>query len=181
MTRLGNGLILETMCEDLTDFYADAIILPNSRSLDWDSGLMKRVTKKAGKSTLAIAKRNVPIPLGEAIVTTGGGLLSSFIVHVALFPSRGEISKSEGEKKNLLRAAIQNALQRCTEIELESVGMPNLATYLGFSVENSVPLLLTSIAEWRRPGDSVLRKVFCLFDDKEQFEVFEGMVSTLSV
>jgi O-acetyl-ADP-ribose deacetylase (regulator of RNase III) len=172
MLNLKNGLILEAMCGDLENFYADGIVVPNNTSLDWNSDLIRRLTNKAGKSTIDAAKERAPIPLGEALVTTGGGLLSSYIIHAALFPSGCTEIKNEIEKKDLLKLTIENCLLRCVEIEIESVGMPNLGDVLDLSLANGARLFLETISVFPTLKGNPLQKVCCLFEDEEKLRSF---------
>lgn len=181
MIRFENGITFETMCEALEDFYADGVVVPNNTSLDHDSDLIRRLTKKAGKSTLNSARSRAPIPLGEAVVTIGGGLLSTFIIHVALFPDEVDISGSEEDKKSLLKSAIKNALLRCSEVELESIGMPDLGGFLGFSLQESARLTLAALVETVLPHRKPLKKVFCLLNNEEESKIFAQIASAISV
>lgn len=181
MIRLGNGIIIETMCEDLSGFYGDGIIVPNNTSLDLDSALMSRLRKKAGKTALDAARAKGPIPLGEAIISTGGGLLSPFIIHVALFSASDPSTQSGEDKRSLLRSAIINGLLRCTEMELESVGIPNMGVFLGLSVEESSRLQVAALAGLEVPHGNALKKVFCVFDNEEQENIFSRIASAVSV
>lgn len=180
MIRLANGIIVETMIEEITDFYGDGIIVPNNTSLDLNSTLMERLGRKAGKSTLAAAKAKAPIPQGEAVITAGGGLLSNFIIHVALIPSEAEQFDSI-KKKRLLRLAMQNGLLRCLELELESIGIPNLGGYLQLDMEAGFRITLAAIAEVQVPEGNPLKKVFCVFLDEEYARTFERIAWAISV
>jgi O-acetyl-ADP-ribose deacetylase (regulator of RNase III) len=181
MIRFENGIIFETMSEALEDFYADGIIVPNDTSLAHDSDLIRRLTKKAGKSTLDSARSRAPIPLGEAVVTAGGGLLSTFMIHVALFSADNGISGGEEDKKSLLKSAVKNALLRSSEVELESIGMPDLGGYLGFSLQESARLILAALVETVLPHRKGLKKVFCLLKNEEESRIFAQIASAISV
>lgn len=172
MIRLQNGTLLEALCDDLSDFYADAIILPNNPTLDWDHDMARRVMKKAGRSTFEKARQNAPVPLGEAIVTTGGGLLASFIVYVALLPPEASQTSSEEGEANVI-SCVQNGLLRCVEIELESVGMPNLGEYAGMSHTESARTILNAVAEMKLPFHSTLKQVAFVLESDEQCGIFQ--------
>jgi O-acetyl-ADP-ribose deacetylase (regulator of RNase III) len=181
MIRLGNGIIVETMCEDISVFYGDGIIVPNNTSLNLESPLMSRLRRKAGSSTLQAATAKGPIPLGEAVITSGGGLLSLYLVHVALFSTAGPPACSEQGKRSLLHSAVVNGLLRCTEVELESVGIPNLGVFLGYSLEESSRLLVEAIARVEVPDGNALKKVFCVSEDEEECHTFSRIASAVSV
>jgi len=179
MIRLQNGTLFEALCDDLSDFYADAIILPNNPTLDWDHDMARRVIKKAGRSTFEKARQNAPVPLGEAIVTTGGGLLASFIVYVALLPPGASQAPSEEREANII-SCVQNGLLRCVEIDLESVGMPNLGEYVDMSHKESARTILNAVAKMKLPAHSALKQVTCVTESDEQCGIFQNEAMKLS-
>lgn len=173
--RLKNGLMLEITSGDLTDLYTDAIVLPNNTLLNWESELVARFAKKAGASVLAAARAKSPIPLGEAIVTPGGGLLSAFVVHVALFSAH---SLPEDEtRREILQAAIANCFLRCEELGLQTLGMPNVGEYVGLSAPESAHLMYSALEA--QPA-SILREIHLVLREDAELAAFKQLAHRFS-
>jgi O-acetyl-ADP-ribose deacetylase (regulator of RNase III) len=77
--------------------------------------------------------------------------------------------------------AVTNALLRCAEIELESVGIPDLGACLGFPLEESARLMLAAIAGVVVPPGNALRRVFCILDNEGESQVFDRVSSNIAL
>lgn len=181
MFNLKNGLSLAITVENIVDFYADAIILPSNTTLDWESELTEQVGKRAGRSMLEKARARGPIQLGEALATTGGGLLSTFIIHVALFQSDEVYHASGKERENLMQTVLKNSFLRCLELGVESFGVPNLGIYLGFEDRESARIMLGQFCVETIPKGGSLREVHIVLGDVKALEVFGEVACAYSV
>jgi O-acetyl-ADP-ribose deacetylase (regulator of RNase III) len=181
MLNLKNGLSCDIAVESIADFYADAIILPSNTTLDWESDLTEQVRKRAGRSMLEKTIERGPIQLGEALATTGGGLLATFIIHVALFQSGEVYHASVKERENLMQAVIKNSFLRCLELGVESLGVPNIGICLGFEDSESARIMLTQFSTETILKSDSLREVHIVVDDMETLEVFGRVAYAYSV
>ena len=179
MFKLKNGLSLDVSVQSIVDFYADAIVIPTNTTLDWESDLMATLRKRAGRSMLEKAGAMAPIDLGEALATTGGGLLSTFVIHVALFPGTGAGPRRDGE--DVLRAAIKNILLRCAELGIENVGMPNLGGYLGLSEGESARITLGTLEAAVVKTRNGLREAHLVLAGRAELEAFDEAACAFSV
>jgi len=167
--------------QGIVDFYADAIVLPSSTALDWESDLMVQIGKRAGRSMLEKVKAKGPIELGEALATTGGGLLSTFVILVALFQA-GKAQEAPGREQEMtIQAAIRNSFLRCSELGIENVGIPNIGKYVGFGNRESARIMLGTLCAEAIPEVSKLREVHLVLDNDKELEVFGQVACAYSV
>lgn len=145
MERLKNNVALHIYEGSIVDCYTDAVVIPTTTTLEWEPELARELAKKAGHSAVAAAHRKAPLDVGEAVVTTSGGMLAGFLIHVAL-PGTTEIQRvSVAERRDLLETAVRNCLLRCVELAVPSVGMTNLARALDFPMAESAQLMLAAL------------------------------------
>lgn len=174
---LDHGVSLEIASGNIVDCYTDAIVLPSTPRLEWEPELARQLRWKAGQTALAAAHRKAPIPLGEAVVTTGGGMLSSFLIHVALLPADEVAAAPEGERRALLSTAVANCFRRCAELpDVTGLGLPNLARCLGFPVGESARLLLAAVGAALAHGGPVC-ELHLVLQDETEAAVFRGALS----
>lgn len=171
MKRLESGVTLEIYAGNIVDCYTDAVVIPTSSTLEWEPELAQELTKRAGGSTLAAARRKAPLELGEAVVTPGGGMLARFIIHVALPPASAIQTVPDDGRRDLLDATIKNSLLRCAELTVPSVGLPNLGGWLGFSTAESARLMLAALGHhW--PDECALEEIHLVLRDSAEMAAF---------
>lgn len=180
MFKLKNGLYLDMSVQPIADFYADAIVIPTTTDLDWESDLAAAVRKKAGRSTFERARARGPIERGEALASTGGGLLSTFLIYVAVLPPYHPSLPGKKEK-GLLERVIVNSVLRCSELGIENLGMPNLGKYLGFSDRQSARIMLTTLCQDSVNEAGSPREVHLVLENDEELKVFGEVACACSV
>lgn len=172
MARLRNGLSLEIGAGSLVDCYADAVVVPADPALEWAPELARDLGRRAGRSTLRAAQRKAPVEVGEAVVTTGGGMLAAFLIHVAL-PAAADLPHlAADERRALLGRVVRNALLRCAELRVPSVGMPNLGSPLGLPPSESARLMLAAALAMETPAESPLEEVHLVLRDEAEAAAF---------
>ena len=171
MEHLKKGVTLQIYEGSIVDCYADAVVIPTSATLEWDPEVARELTKKAGPSTVAAARRKAPLDVGEAVVTTSGGMLACFIIHVALPGTMGSEGASAGKPHDLLETAVRNCLLRCAELAVPSIGLPNLARWLGFSAVESARLMLGAL-ERNLPDRGGVEEIHLVLRDSAELVAF---------
>ncbi len=175
MERLKQGVTLQIYEGSIVDCYTDAVVIPATTTLEWEPDVALELTKKAGRSAVEAARRKAPLDIGEAIVTTSGGMLACFIIHAAL-PGTTEIQGLSADKQHdLLEIAVRNCLLRCAELAVPSVGIPNLGRRLGFSTAESARLMLTAL-DRNLPEGSAVEEVHIVLRDSAEVAVFAETV-----
>jgi O-acetyl-ADP-ribose deacetylase (regulator of RNase III) len=178
--KLKNRLYLDMSIQPIADFYADAIVIPTNTDLDWESDLVAAVRKRAGRSALERAMARGPIELGEALASPGGGLLSTFLIFVALFlPDHSAVPANKQE--DLLEAAIINSFLRSCELGIENLGMPNLGKYIGLGDRQSARITLTTLCRESVNQGGSLREVHLVLENEGELKVFGEVACGCSV
>lgn len=150
---------------DLTSIKVDAIVNPTAARGDGD----------AAPARSALSDDPGPLPVGSAVVTTGGNLLCRFIIHAAV-PRR-----SDEDSETKLRQATWAALQRAEELALGSVALPAMAIGpMGFTFEDCARVMLRAAADFNNHARSLQRVIFCLFGDAA-FDAFSSVREQLDV
>jgi O-acetyl-ADP-ribose deacetylase len=113
------------------------------------------------------------VPVGNAVITTGGNVLCKFVIH-AVGPREGE---ADAERK--LRSATLAALERAEELAIGSVAFTSTRSGLfGMALEKSAPIMIAATLEFRRRSRSLQRVVYGLFG-QEQYETFRRKLEEL--
>jgi O-acetyl-ADP-ribose deacetylase (regulator of RNase III) len=171
MVRLKTGITLQIYEGSIVDCYTDAVVIPTTTTLEWEPEVARELMKKAGPSTVAAARRKAPLDIGEAVVTTSGGMLACFIIHVALPDTTGVQGMAAVKRQHLLETVIRNGLLRCTELSVPSIGLPNIGRRLGFSAAESAQLLLATL-DRNLPDGSMVDEVHLVLRDSAEVGVF---------
>lgn len=106
-----------------------------------------------------------PVPVGHAVVTSGGNVLCKFVIH-AIVPRQGD-----GDEEAKLRNAIWAALKRAEELAIASVAMPPVPAIFGFDPGRSWRVLVSTALDFRPHARSLQRVVFCAFSEDNYAEL----------
>ena len=131
---------IDLLRADVTSLKVDAIINPAS----------------ASKPVAEIGS----VPVGHAVVTSGGNLLCKFVIH-AIVPRHGE-----GGEEAKLRSALWAALKRAEELAIASVAMPPVPAAFGLEPGRCAHVLVSTALDFRPHARSLQRVVFCAFDEE---------------
>src|SRR2546429_7988133 len=68
---------------DITDWEVDAIINAANSTLSMGTGVASTIKRKGGVIIEEEAMRQGPVEIGEAVLTTGGNLAATHVIHAA--------------------------------------------------------------------------------------------------
>jgi O-acetyl-ADP-ribose deacetylase (regulator of RNase III) len=130
---------------DLTEASAQAILRPVAADWSAPTPAMRRVEQAAGAEVAAQLEKLGELPVGSAVITGGGDLPASFLIHAVVR------SREEGVTPGGVRRALQNGLRRLQEWGIDSVALAPLGTGAGNldpeeAAEVMVPVLLEHLA-----------------------------------
>src|SRR5687767_8821118 len=118
---LGGRLIVKS--GDITDEAVDAIVNAANSALLGGGGVDGAIHRRGGPTILdecrEIRKTRYPqgLPTGEAVITTGGNLPASYVIHTV-----GPIyRRNRGPDAELLAAAYRNSIELAVENDLRSI------------------------------------------------------------
>src|SRR4030095_10150082 len=80
---------------DITDWEVDAIINAANSPLSMSTGRASTIKRKGGVIIEEEAMRQGPVEIGEAVLTTGGNLAATHVIHAAVM---GPDLKADGEQ-----------------------------------------------------------------------------------
>jgi O-acetyl-ADP-ribose deacetylase (regulator of RNase III) len=152
---------------DITDLSTDAIVNAANNYLVMGSGVAGAIKKKGGQIIEDEAVKKGPIPIGEAIWTTGGDLKAKYVIHAA------GMGKDLKTNPVYIKDSTLNSLKRADELKLISIAFPAIGTGVGgFSIEECAKIMLDVIRDYLPKAETLKTVIFALFD-KGSYEVFE--------
>src|SRR5467141_3738311 len=69
---------------DITDREVDALVNPANTTLTMTTGVASTIKRKGGVIIEEEAMRQGPVEIGEAVLTTGGNLAATHVIHAAV-------------------------------------------------------------------------------------------------
>ncbi len=127
---------------DVTEMDCDAIVNAANNHLWMGAGVAGAIKKKGGKVIEEEAVKKGPIPVGEAVVTTGGALRAEYVIHAA---GMGQDLSTDSQK---IYHCTLNSLKRARELGLKSIAFPAIGTGVGgFPLEEAAGSMLTAVVD----------------------------------
>lgn len=147
---------------DITDSEVDAIVNAANNHLWMGAGVAGAIKRKGGTIIEEDAVRQGPIEVGDVVVTVGGNLNASYVIHAAV------MGQDLASSADVVRRATRAALRRAEEMRLQSVAFPAFATGVGRmppkeSAEAMVAALRAHLADV--PASTLRRIHMVLFQD----------------
>src|SRR5207249_3406762 len=146
---------------DITDWEVDAIINAANTTLVMGTGVAGAIKRKGGVIIEEEALRQGPVEVGEAVLTTGGNLAATHVIHGAVM---GTDLKTDDEAITKTTRAI---LALADKHRITSIALPALGTGVGhIPAPVSAEAMLTNVVAHLKRGQSSLRRVvFVLYLD----------------
>lgn len=168
---------------DITDQHdIDAIVNAANTDLALGSGVAGAILRKGGAIIDEEGRRQAPIRLGEAAVTTAGALPNKYVIHAAAMGYRAADRMAPkdpdtGSSAEIIRSATVASLRRAEELGVKSIAFPALATGVArFPVDRCAEVMITAARDHGSGhADSSIELIaFVLFtrDDYETFKRF---------
>jgi O-acetyl-ADP-ribose deacetylase len=156
---------------DITDWEVDAIVNAANSTLAMGAGVAGAIKRKGGVIIEEEAMRQGPIEIGEAVLTTGGNLAATHVIHGAVM---GADLKTEGE---IIAKTTRSVLTLADKHRLTSLALPALGTGVGHVPPPvSAEAMLNEVIGHLKRGQSTLRRiVFVLYLD----EAYRAFTDTL--
>jgi len=123
--RVG-ALTVKIVVGDITEFQGDAIVNPANSYGYMGGGVALAIKMRGGKVIENEAVRQAPIPIGGAVVTTGGFLKVKAVVHAPTVVRLGDRSSPENVYK-----ATKAALEKAIERGFKSIAFPLMGAGVG--------------------------------------------------
>ena len=146
---------------DISDWEVDAIVNAANVTLAMATGVASAIKRKGGLIIEEEAIQQGPVEVGEAVLTTGGNLAATHVIHAAVM---GPDLKTDGEK---IAATTRAVLALATKHRITSVALPALGTGVGHvpPAVSAEAMLNAVVAHLRGGGSTLTRVIFVLYQD----------------
>ncbi|HXH83106.1 MAG TPA: macro domain-containing protein [Candidatus Tectomicrobia bacterium] len=146
---------------DITDRDVDAVVNAANAGLTMGAGVAAAIKRKGGVIIEEEALRQGPIEVGEAIITPGGNLLATHVIHAAVM---GTDLKTDADT---IARATRATLALADKHRLTSIALPAFGTGVGnVPAPVSADAMLGAVIDHLRAGKTSLTRVlFVLYQD----------------
>ena len=171
--RKVNQTVVRLMQGDLTALEVDAFVHYAKENLDLGSGYGTAIQSRGGGAVKKEVDKIGGIRMGEAVMTTAGGMNAKHIIH-ACGPKF-----QEADTESKLRECMRSALRAADERGAETVAFPPMGTgFYGVPLELSARVMTETIRNHVTAG-SALREIIICTVDKREFLAFKKKVEAL--
>ena len=156
---------------DITTWDVDAIVNAANTTLVMSTGVAAAIKRKGGLLIEEEAVRQAPVEVGEAVLTPGGNLVATHVIHAA---AMGPDGKTDPET---IAKTTRAVLALADKHRLTSLALPALGTGAGQVAPAAAAdaMLSVVLAHLKSAKTSLNRVVFVLFQD----ETSRGFTDTL--
>jgi len=146
---------------DISDWEVDAIVNAANSTLSMSTGVASAIKRKGGVIIEEEAMRQGPVEIGEAVLTTGGNLAATHVIHAAVM---GPDLKTDGEQ---ITATTKAVLALASKHRITSMALPALGTGVGHVPPGvSANAMLNAVVSHLKGGPTGLKRVvFVLYQD----------------
>lgn len=156
---------------DITDWDVDAIVNAANSTLAMGTGVSAAIKRKGGVLIEEEALRQGPIEVGEAVLTPGGNLMATHVIHAA---AMGPDLKTDPDTIGRTTRAV---LGLADKHRLTSIALPALGTGVGrVAPAAAAEAMLTAVVSHLKSAKTTLKRVvFVLYQD----DAFRAFTDTL--
>jgi O-acetyl-ADP-ribose deacetylase (regulator of RNase III) len=160
---------------DITGQDVDAIVNPAHSELTMTVGVAAAIKRKGGVLIEEEAIRQGPIEVGEAVLTPGGNLPATHVIHAAA------MAPDTKTDPDTIAATTRAVLALADKHRLTSLAFPALGTGTGGVAPpaSAEAMLTTVIPHLKSPKTTLKRVVFVLYQD-EAFRAFTDTLKRLA-
>ena len=168
---------IELIQGDITEIEVGAIVNAANSSLLGGGGVDGAIHRKGGKAILEECKKireaQGGCPTGEAVITTGGNLPSTYVIHTVGPIWQGGNSK----EKQLLGNAYFNSLLIAEKRKFYSIAFPNISTGVyDYPKRDAAIVAVESVKDFMRNNTYPEKVVFVCFDN-ENFLIYQNLLN----
>ncbi len=167
---------------DITEQEVDAVVNAANSSLIGGGGVDGAIHRRGGAKILELCQKiredEYPdgLPTGEAVITEGGNLPASYIIHTVGPRWQG----GERNEPDLLADAYWNSLDLARERGLRSIAFPSISTgAYRYPIQDAAAIALTIAADYLYDHEGDLDEVRFVLFSEEDLAVYEGALSNV--
>jgi O-acetyl-ADP-ribose deacetylase len=161
---------------DITKLKVDAIVNAANSSLLGGGGVDGAIHRAAGKQLLDACSQLNGCLAGEAKITPGFNLPSSFVIHTV-----GPIwHGGKNNEQQLLESCYTQSLKLAIKYSLKTIAFPNISTgAYGFPKLAAARVATGAVAQYPDEYDQLSEVIFCCFDD-ENYDIYNTLIERLN-
>ena len=165
--------VIEVFIGDLINVEFDAIVIPTNSRLLPSGTLRCKILKEAGHSVQLecndIVSKLSSIPLGRAVITSGGNLNAKFILHIRA-----------GHDQKKLMLATWNSLILADKENISSVAFPPISIdILGFNAKICAGIMIPTIQKYFLEKNRNLKNVSICLETLPDYKEFVSYLTKL--
>ncbi len=158
---------------DITEQDTDAIVNAANPSLMGGGGVDGAIHRAGGPAILEeckqIVSRQGRLPTGKAVMTTGGNLKASYVIHT-VGPIWHGGNKGEPE---LLASVYHESLKLAAENHLASISFPSISTgAYGYPVDKASRVAIRAVNAFLHQSVTPLKEVVFVLFDSQAFRAY---------
>ncbi|MFH1239208.1 MAG: macro domain-containing protein [bacterium] len=174
MERKIKNAVLKVLTGDITELNVDAIVNAANNQLIMGGGVAGEIKKKGGQSIQDEATQLAPIPIGEAVLTSGGNLKARYVIHAATMGMDFETDETK------IRDCVSNSLKRAEEKGFSSIAFPALGCGVGgFPLQKAAKIMVEEVLSHLKKPSTLEDIIFVLVDEAGTTLFEETMFSHL--
>jgi O-acetyl-ADP-ribose deacetylase len=135
---------------DICELEVDAIVNPANPSLWMSTGVGGALKAAAGDQVEFAAIRQLPVSVGDAIVTPAGGLAARMLIHAV------SLDRDRRTSAGAIEAAIRSSFARAREHDVTTIALPALGTGVGgFPLDDAARITVTTVRDELRRSPAI--------------------------
>ena len=159
---------------EITDWEVDAIINAANSTLAMSTGVASAIKRKGGVIIEEEAMRQAPLEVGEAVLTTGGNLAATHVIHAAVM---GPDLKADGPQ---IAATTRAVLALAAKHRITSLALPALGTGVGHvPPATSADAMLNAVITHLKAGPTGLKRVIFVLYQDDAYRAFTDTLKRL--
>lgn len=160
---------------DITAQRVDAIVNAANSRLAGGGGVDGAIHRAGGPAIMDACRKIGGCPTGSAVITNGGNLPASYVIHAV-----GPVYRngSSGEPA-LLKSVYKSSLSLAEENHIKSIALPSISTgAYGYPLAEAAQIALSTVLEHVAGSTGIERVVFVLFSSHD-FEVYQSLLEKM--
>ncbi|HEY8582483.1 MAG TPA: macro domain-containing protein [Capillimicrobium sp.] len=163
---------IEVQDVDVTSLAVDAIANAANTELLHGGGVAGAIARAAGERLARESRERAPIPLGEAVETSGGDLPARWVIHAATVAAPGGASSAD-----VVRRATAATLWKADELACRSLALVAFGTGVGgLPLREAAEIEVDEVRRHVASGSRLERVVFAV-RGPEAVEAFDAALA----
>lgn len=149
--------------DDITKIRTDAIVNAANSSLLGGGGVDGAIHRAAGIKLLEACRKLGGCHSGEAKITEGYNLPSSYVIHTV-----GPVYSGKPEDRETLQRCYQNSLELAEKYCLKTIAFPAISCGVyGYPINEAAPVAIGTVINYLKKGSCLEEVYFVLFSEND--------------